>query len=239
MKFHGLIHFSLDMLLFGVPLEFDTSANESHHKVSKQGAKLTQKAAKTFNLQTAHRMTEFRLIELAMLEIEKGAVVWDYFAGCTEEEPRDMEGASEEESMDDDCSGATSSSDSKCEENEMEVETGKRKKKAGIEIHTGDSRIVVFQGDDGEAEFKIISRSKHVQKTRLHQSLVVFLRDLQVLISDVLLGNSLPIFTCHTRGDQIFRAHPNYRGKGAGGTGFGLIGEPKGDFHATSGALWC
>ncbi len=209
MKFHILLHLSQDMLLFGVPLEFDTSANESHHKVSKQGAKLTQKAAKTFNLQTANRITEFRLIELALLEIQDGSVVWDYFAGCSEEESREVEGTSEEESMDEG-SEASSSSDSSLNETSSEED-----KSAGLEIHTGDSRIVVYQGDDGEAEFKIKSRSKHVERTRLNQSLVEFLRDLQVLISDVLMGESLPIFTYHRRGDQIFRAHPNYRGKGA------------------------
>jgi hypothetical protein len=227
LKFHILLHFSTDMLLFGVPLEFDTSANESHHKVSKQGAKLTQKAAKTFNLQTANRMTEFRLIELALLEIQDGSVVWDYFAGCVEEEPMEMESTSDEDSMGDDCtskeedctseeesmeesmdhdsSSASSSSDSKDEEND---------RVAGIEIHTGDARIEVYQGDDGEAEFKMHSRSKSVEKTRLNHDLVQFLWDLQVLIADVLLGKPLPIFTAHKRGDQMFRAHPNYRGKG-------------------------
>jgi hypothetical protein len=213
MKFHILLHLTQDILLFGVPLEFDTSANESHHKVSKQGAKLTQKAAKTFNLQTATRMTEFRLIELALLEIEDGVVVWDYFAACTEEEPCDMEGTSEEESIESiDRSSVASSSTASSSNNEMD--TGKTTTR-GIETHTGDARIEVYQGEDGEAEFKIHTRSKHVERTRLNQCLVEFLRDLQVLIADVLLGKSLPIFTYHRRGNQIFRAHPNYRGKGA------------------------
>ena len=59
------------------------------------------------------------------------------------------------------------------------------------------------------------SISKSVGKTRLNHDLVHFLWDLQVLISDVLLGKPLPIFTAHKRGDQMFRAHPNYRGKGS------------------------
>ena len=57
-KFHLILHLYEDIILYGAPLEFDTSANESHHKDSKQAAKRTQKAAATFNYQTATRLTE-------------------------------------------------------------------------------------------------------------------------------------------------------------------------------------
>ena len=67
MKLHSILHLMEDALLHGVPFEFDTSANESHHKPSKQAAKLTQQAHVAFNVQTATRLTEFKLTELALL----------------------------------------------------------------------------------------------------------------------------------------------------------------------------
>ena len=208
LKFHIIIHMFQEILLYGVPLEFDTSANESHHKLSKQGARLTQKAAKTFNLQTAHRMTEFRLIELALLEIEEGAVVWKYFAGCSEEGP-----SSEEESVDEG-SEASSSSDSSSEDEESKTSSEEDKRKEGLDIYTGEAKIEVYRGEYGEGDFKIKSRSNFNARTRLNQHLLEYLLELQVLLSDVLVKKSLPIFTFHRRGNQIFRGHPNYRGKG-------------------------
>jgi hypothetical protein len=207
LKFHIIIHMFQEILLYGVPLEFDTSANESHHKLAKQGARLTQKAAKTFNLQTAHRMTEFRLIELALLEIEEGAVVWKYFAGCSEEGP-----SSEEESMDEGSAASSSSDSSQDEESETSSEEDKRKE--GLDIYTGEAKIEVYRGEYGEGDFKIKSRSNFNARTRLNQHLLEYLLELQVLLSDVLVKKSLPIFTFHRRGNQIFRGHPNYRGKG-------------------------
>ncbi len=85
MKFHAILHLVEDIYLYGVPLEFDTSANESHHKSSKQAARLTQRSHSTFNVQTATRLTEFKLIDLAMLELEEGKVVWEYYKGLKEE----------------------------------------------------------------------------------------------------------------------------------------------------------
>ncbi len=42
MKFHAIVHMVEDILLYGVPSEFDTGSNESHHKPTKYAAKLTQ-----------------------------------------------------------------------------------------------------------------------------------------------------------------------------------------------------
>ncbi len=41
MKCHVVLHMVEDILNFGVPLEFDTGANESHHKASAVAAKMT------------------------------------------------------------------------------------------------------------------------------------------------------------------------------------------------------
>ena len=78
-KFHMILHIWEDILQFGVPLEYDTSANESMHKPSKKASKMTQRAADTFNFQTATRLIEFELLDLAMEEIENGHVPWDYY----------------------------------------------------------------------------------------------------------------------------------------------------------------
>ena len=48
-KFHMILHLWEDIMEFGVPLETDTSANESMHKPSKKASKMTQRAAATFN----------------------------------------------------------------------------------------------------------------------------------------------------------------------------------------------
>ena len=78
-KFHMITHIMDDILQFGVPLEYDTSSNESMHKPSKKASKMTQRAAETFNFQVATRLIEFQLLDLAMVEIETGRVPWDYY----------------------------------------------------------------------------------------------------------------------------------------------------------------
>ena len=71
--------FTLQRMCFlhGVPSEL--GAQESHHKDSKVAAKLTQRKEATFDCQTGIRMTEFMAIDLAMLEVEDGNVVWEHF----------------------------------------------------------------------------------------------------------------------------------------------------------------
>lgn len=85
MKFHAIVHMALDILLYGVPMEHDTGANESGHKVTKVAAKLTQKKYDTFEEQTATRLIEFLIIQLAMAEME-GCELFKYF-----EKPMDKE----------------------------------------------------------------------------------------------------------------------------------------------------
>lgn len=77
-KFHVITHLAWDIMLFGVPMEVDTGFNESHHKLSKVAAHLTQKNEETFNFQTATRLDEFYTIDLAMEEV-KGRSLFDYY----------------------------------------------------------------------------------------------------------------------------------------------------------------
>ena len=77
-KFHGILHMIEDMLMFGVPMVVDTGSNEGGHKETKTAAQLTQKNPDTFETQTETRLVEFRLVELAMLELG-GDALWEYF----------------------------------------------------------------------------------------------------------------------------------------------------------------
>ena len=76
-KLHALLHLCLDILNHGVPLNVDTSDNEEHWKPTKVAAKLTQKDMRVFERQTATRLVEFDLLDLAMEE-QQGRVVWNY-----------------------------------------------------------------------------------------------------------------------------------------------------------------
>ena len=76
-KFHTIVHIAEDILNFGVPMEVDTGANESGHKSTKKAALLTQRNEATFEKQTAERLDEMHLIELAEQEIA-GKHLWDY-----------------------------------------------------------------------------------------------------------------------------------------------------------------
>ena len=78
-KFHRILHYTLDILNFGVPLEYDTCCNESGHKETKRAALLTQKNHDKFDLQVSMRKEEMRLLELAEEEIN-GRCLWKYGA---------------------------------------------------------------------------------------------------------------------------------------------------------------
>ena len=77
-KFHAILHLFADILMFGVALNVDTSENEEHWKPTKVAAKLTQKDMRSFVKQTATRLVEFDLLDLAMEEL-KGNKIWEYF----------------------------------------------------------------------------------------------------------------------------------------------------------------
>ena len=181
LKFHMILHIWEDIIQFGVPLEFDTSANESMHKPAKQASKMTQKAHESFNFQTATRLCEFDLLDLAMEEIEHNRCIWKYFDTFGPESDSDL-GESD----------------------------------GNNEIFTGETQIEVFRDEDNENCFKIHTRAKEsARKAQLHIHLLEFLLGLQDEVQKSSgEDNPLPIFTCHRRKGQIFRGHPNFRGKG-------------------------
>jgi hypothetical protein len=79
LKFHTIVHIWEVILELGVPLEYDTSANKSMHKPSKNASKMTQKAHAMFNFQTANRLVEFYLIDLAMEELQSQKQLWEFY----------------------------------------------------------------------------------------------------------------------------------------------------------------
>ena len=187
LKFHSLLHVVDNIALYGVPLECDTSANESHHKPTKQAAKLTQMIHDTFNLQTGTRLIDFEMVDFARCEMEDGKVPWQYYQGLKEED-QEVE--------------ASDSAESTIGEEEPETEP----KDAMIQVYLNDQT--------NEVEFKMVSRSRHKEKTQMHPQLLEFLWDLQELLHLELRGQPLRIYTRIVRGGNSFRGHPNYRGKG-------------------------
>ena len=87
MKFHAILHLVDDILNFGVPSVVDTGSNESHHKLTKVAAKLTQKDIKNFEKQTSERLDDFHTLELAMEEVEEPSrPLWEYWDGYSQKE---------------------------------------------------------------------------------------------------------------------------------------------------------
>ena len=79
-KFHAVMHITMDILFFGVPLEVDTGSNEMGHKPTKTAAKLTQKNEETFDEQTSRRLEEIHLLDLANEEL-LGHPLWKHYEG--------------------------------------------------------------------------------------------------------------------------------------------------------------
>ena len=210
MKFHAVLHLVEDILLFGVPSEFDTGSNESHHKKTKVAAKMTQRNEVVFDHQTAKRMTEFMIIELAMVEVKGGKMVWEYFSQVREEDW---------EYDDTDSGAALPNTDGLLTDMEalnVDEEEDDTESSDELQIRTGGTRIRIFEDSDldDEPSFQILGRSMHKRNTRWSTQLVAFLNDLQKLVIDYIPEKELPVLTEHKRGDVMFRGHPNHRGQG-------------------------
>ena len=199
MKFHAILHLIDDMLLYGVPSEFDTGSNESHHKGSKAAARLTQRKESSFNLQTATRLTEFLCIDLAMEEVVDDLKVWEYFKGAEEEDWSSSEDAERE-----------------VHDAEMVEEDADRQARE-LEVRTGGTCIRVCEDDErqGEPAFRILSRSQSmIEGTVWVEEIVDLLNNLQNLVAQHIPEPFLPIMTQHQRGATRFYGHPNFRSSG-------------------------
>lgn len=194
MKFHAIVHLVDDMLLYGVPTEFDTGSNESHHKPTKQAAKLTQRNEATFNMQTGIRLVEFLAIELAIQEISNDKKPWDYFAKCV------LIDNNVEATVAEEVANAA----------EMEETDSDQP----VQISNGGTKVQLYRDkkNNNKPSFKILGGSKFAERTEWEQSCVDFLTNLEDLVSDWV--PALPVFTEHKRDGVMFRGHPNHRGTG-------------------------
>ena len=210
MKFHAILHLVEDILLYGVPTEFDTGSNESHHKSSKHAAKLTQRKESTFNEQTAKRLCEFHVIDLAMEEVGNGKKVWEYFDGVEDWDPEaNDEGNAVAERDPHDTNPGPDDGEAGGNAESSEAEDV-------VKTTTGGTKIRVYEDpdDDGTPTFQLQSRSQHTDNTTWMTEVVVFLNNLQNKVRQHLPNLDLKIRTEHKRDDIVFRGHPNYRGLG-------------------------
>ena len=87
-KFHLILHICDDILYFGIPAALDTGTNESHHKLTKKDALVTQKQEKTFVYQTSVRGEEMLLLAYAGEELD-GRPLWEYYDGHYHPSPKE------------------------------------------------------------------------------------------------------------------------------------------------------
>jgi hypothetical protein len=221
MKYHVVLHMADDILNFGVPLEFDTGANESHHKASKVAAKMTQRNASTFTQQVAERMFEFYLLDLGLQEVQHDNPIWDYYERNIEESSQDSDSDLSSESSDlssesSDLSSESSDRSSQSSDRSSQIsEESVKTMTESVKTTTDDARISVFYDEEAqENTFQVLSKGKRAKDTLFHPDLIDFLCDLQDKVIDHIPDSTLQIYTRHTRNDQIFHGHPNYRGQG-------------------------
>ena len=196
MKFHQVLHIALDIMMFGVPMCVDTGSNESHHKLTKIAAKLTQKDIRFFEQQTAQRLLEFLILDLALEELN-GRSVWDYFVGY--DNPRQQKNVE---------TVRTLSSD---EENDSNLEGSLDSEAQEDETITFGTRIRVLWDEDEEEPGWCFhgTRMANPDKVSWNRNVQSFLWQVQEACAEWV--TELEIRTEHKRKGQIFRGHPNYR----------------------------
>jgi hypothetical protein len=78
---------------------------------------------------------------------------------------------------------------------------------------TGGMKMLASEAEGtNTVEFEIITRMKNKESVRVEMGLLEFVLEIQKKLENWL--PVLPICAEHSRGGQIFRSHPNYRGKG-------------------------
>ena len=186
MKFHGILHLSEDIKMFGIPMNVDTGSNESHHKITKVAAKLTQKDPTTFEHQTLHRLDDLHTLDLAFAEL-KGRCLWQYEEGYRQAPAAPMSGEGHDNSNgDDDASN-----------------------------HTGGMKFEVYQGAHNNRLLAIISgKAKNKEYPYQEAQLLSFVAYLDSKLSPYTDTGKLQVYSEHRRRGVMFRSHPNYRNKG-------------------------
>ena len=223
----------MDMLLYGVPMEFDTGSNESHHKPSKYAAKLTQRNEATFNFQTAMRLTEFLILDMAMAELD-GTKVWEYFERAVDIIDAKLAGPEKlplvPDDDDVDVDELVSGFDDLIVAEDYDLEVSDDNSVTAHEesmapdmetdgelvVTTRGTRIEIFRDpdDDDAPSFKVLGRSKSAKNTSWVVEIIDFLARLQDETAAFLPDRKLRILTEQQRGGVTFRGHPNFQGRG-------------------------
>ena len=181
----------------------DTGSNESHHKLTKVAANLTQKDSRVFEGQTAQRIVEFLILDFGLAELE-GKTIWEYFVvdqDCSDDDDSLLFEQNHED-MDVD-----SLQDVDCEEQVL------AKTVHQPIISTGGTRIKVYRDEDNEAMWQFTgSKMKKQCDVSWDSGVVEYLVKVQEELRPFI--TSLDVCTEHKRDSQIFRGHPNYRKKG-------------------------
>ena len=198
-KFHAMLHMVDDIFMYGVPRGLDTGANESHHKITKVAAKLTNRNHATFEKFTAQRLWEFLLLDLAQQEMD-GRPLWEYLDGYDDYEESD----DDEETNDEDEMPPLEADAAAAAPAELPV--------YGI---SGTRIKVSVDPESGESQFEFPGSKMANTDVTWEKSIIHFLLDVQTKCVGKMPSDFLDIRTEHVRGvGRIFRAHPNYRGKG-------------------------
>jgi hypothetical protein len=180
-KFHGVLHMADEILNFGVPLEFDTGDNESHHIPAKVAARLTQKVKDNFEESTSRRLIEKEVLDLAHMEMQ-GKVLWEYRNNTHFEDESESVGPDSEN-----------------------IEPEMRTIRLGGEAYQTHTNPLT--GNLSLQPVKKLMPGK--AKPRVELDLVEFVMGLEEKVSEHL--SSVPLHTTYTRDGIIFRGAFDYR----------------------------
>jgi len=212
-KFHAILHICHDILMHGIPMNVDTGSNEGHHKGTKKAAKQTQKNIGTFDHQTALRLEEFHMLELAILEI-MGKKLWEYFDLYEPEEMQEPQRQPNNPPNDRFSDAQMDSSDTEDESIDGQMDPQNFGQMAGKSGLTGTQLKVFWDDEDEQAGWDFAS--KRVNKpgqVGWDDNVVDFLYNLQEHMR-LYTRRDLVIRCEHKRNGQIFRGHPHYRKQG-------------------------
>ena len=83
-------------------------------------------------------------------------------------------------------------------------------------MRTGGTRIKIYEdrNRNNKPRAKVLGRSKNKGNTKILPEVIDFLNDLQNLVLPFIPQADLPVFTEHKRDHVLFRAHPNFMGRG-------------------------
>jgi hypothetical protein len=152
-----------------------------------------------------------------MAEVDQGRRLWEYFDGIEEEDVVDAGACHDDTILEED--EDIDLEDLETELDQLDVEPEEEEtdsEDTSLNVATGGTRIRIVDDPDHEdgCTYKVLGRSKSAEDTVWMSEVVVFLNELQKKVSDFIPDQYLRVLTDHTRGDNIFRAHPNYRGQG-------------------------